>query len=783
MKGVIALDNIRPLSFGGCLLNNLISALHQNNKLAGIYKEMGFLRTPFSISAASAVQLLDFITGSKTIPPHVRRFCYLDSSREPNKEQMAIPYTADLIIVEMSTSIDILYDGFVVNTNRFQEIILPELEHLNVPPRIVAKWRSSLVKQNESGRVKYAKQLLELVPPTEEFEWLHDLVGRTTTRQLNVDDMTTYIRRIKETLDVPLAVVHHNFRYMPDGRPISWPTELKDQSIEVAHRLKAHEMDFAPFVARHGVKRVLADDCRHWNPAFFPEIANHLYKFISRVAGRGTPEDLIERTFVPTELENDEPPQIPNKRQSPDKRLSETTSVEGREKHNSTDGREMPPKDAGELQPGTDGGILSADDLVYHPETASHFDFGSRVLNMILVVGQSWALGGNNDEAGDAPFTSVPEHPGRALMFDAGSAPRGRRVSKLVDLFERATGSTKETPCGGLADYLMRTCEGRFGKKPTMVFASVGRGGTTLSGLNQGSADGLLRGSAQHREAMRLVATAAKFARAEGKSVRVLAICLAHGESDAGRGTPGDTYQRGLILLRQQYDADIRRLTGQGSSVPMLTYQANRGASRPGIIAESVWSQLRVAKVDPHIRCIGPVYHHEPEMRSDGRSAHLKAIGYRRIGFQFGRFLLDDLFGPGLEPLRVSHVRLLRPNVIGLEYSRTITLELNDDRINVSNLGAGLGIDAVGMGAAGPTITSLAVSARDDKVLEIHLSSPISRSGGRLFIAARITGTNCGRHEGARSGIRAKVPYYVDPHDNSAMYDWACSEIVDVPYQ
>ncbi|MGX5832029.1 hypothetical protein [Mesorhizobium sp. 43Arga] len=771
------MDNIRPLSFGGCLLNNLISALHQNNKLGGIYKEMGFLRTPFSISAASAVQLLEFLTGSNTIPQHVRRFCYLDSSREPNKAQMAIPYTADLIIVEMSTSIDILYDGFVVNTNRFQEIILPELEHLNVPSRIVAKWRSSLVKQNESDRAKYATQLLELVPSTEEFEWLHDLVGRTTTRQLNVDEMTDYIGRIRETVDVPLAMVHHNFRYMPDGRPVSWPTELKDQSIEVAHRLKAHELDFAPFVARHGVKRVLADDCRHWNPAFFPEIANHLYKFICKGAGRGAPDDLIERTFVPTDLENDEPTQISGKR------FREPSSVEGREEKNSTVGPAMPSKDAGVLQRGTESGIGISGDLVYHPETASHFDFDARVLNMIVVVGQSWALGGNNDEAGDAPCTTAPEHPGRALMFDAGSAPRGRRVSKLVDLFERATGSTKETPCGGLADYFLRTCEARFGRKPTVVFASVGRGGTTLSGLNQGSADGLLRGSAQHLEVMRLVAKAVEFARADGKRVRMLAICLAHGESDAGRGTPGDSYQRGLILLRQQYDADIRHLTGQVDSVPMLTYQANRGASRPGIIAESVWSQLRVAKAEPHIRCIGPVYHHDPESRSEGRSAHLKAIGYRRIGFQFGRYLLDDLFGPGLEPLRVCHVRLLRANVIGLEYSRAITLEQDDERVNISSLGAGIGIDVVGTGWSSPAITSLAISARDDKLVEVHFSSPISQHGCRLFIAARITGTNCGRHEGARSGIRAKVPYYVDPHDNTEMYDWACSEIVDFPYQ
>jgi len=777
--------SIRPLTFGGCLLNNLIAALNQNDRVGGLFKEMGFKRTPFTISAASAAQLLDFITGHIVIPPHVRRFCYLDAEHVPSGPQRDVAFTADFCMVEMSTSVDIVYDGFILNTNRFEQFILPELAHLNLPPRLVAKWRSALVKQNEPSRAKHAEELLRLIPETESLAWIHDLVARTSSRELDVDQMTSHIGRIKETLNVPLVMIHHNFRYMPDGRPISWPVNLKDQSIEVAQRLGAVEFDFAPFVAEHGASVVLAEDLRHWNPKFFPQIANHLYGFICKTTGREAvvipPSDkgidflALEDDEVAAEIADGTKPQ--SDKTAAARSLPKTKQAAGvdAEKARRVAAKEIV-KPRAPVWPKFD---INA--LAYHHPSATHFDFDPNVLNMVLVVGQSWALGGNNDEAGDGPATSAPEHPGHALMFDAGSAPRGRRISGLVDLFERASGSTKETPCSGLANYMMSTCQERFGRKPTVVFAAVGRGGTTLSGAGQDAADGLLRGSPQHLEAMRLVTRAVELAAAKSQTVRVLAICLAHGESDAGRRTAAEVYSRGMILLRQHYEADIRKLTGQVDGIPMLAYQANRGASRLGQIAGSVKAQLDVTQLDAGIRCIGPVYNYEPEVRSHVRVAHLKALGYRHIGMQFGRFLLDDLFGPGVEPLRVTAARWLRTDVVGLEYTHDIALEENDDRVNISNLGPGLGIEFARLSSRSPAIESISVSARDPKLLEIKFSGSLARAGGQLFIAARFTGANnCGRHEGARSGIRSKQPYYTDPREGTELYDWACTQVVGI---
>ena len=84
-----------------------------------------------------------------------------------------------------------------------------------------------------------------------------------------------------------MGIVLHNFQYMPDGRPISWPAEFKDQATEVARALGVPALDYAPFVVEHGAARVMAPDLRHWNADFYPQVSQHLFDFVhASVLGR-----------------------------------------------------------------------------------------------------------------------------------------------------------------------------------------------------------------------------------------------------------------------------------------------------------------------------------------------------------------------------------------------------------------------------------------------------------------------------------------------------------------
>ncbi len=281
---------IRALPFGGCGLNTPINLLHRQHRTMGMYREIGFKRTPYALSSSGAVQLLDFLTGQRNIPLWLRRLCYGDPEHEPDERQAKLAFTADLALVEMSTPIDLQFDGVVLNVNRFKEVVLPALKASLAPPKLVSRWYSALMNQRHEVHQQSTAELLPLLPDTSDEErQLLLLVRGVTSRRLSVDMMTEHLGSIRERLDMPFAIIHHNFQYLPDGRPVSWPAEFKGESLEVARRLNVPALDFLPFVVSNGVARVVAVDNRHWNIDFYPEIAEHLSAFMSGVVeGRKT---------------------------------------------------------------------------------------------------------------------------------------------------------------------------------------------------------------------------------------------------------------------------------------------------------------------------------------------------------------------------------------------------------------------------------------------------------------------------------------------------------------
>ena len=738
---------IRLLTFGGCGLNNMVATLSRSKETAMMYAEMGFRNTPFALSSPASVQLLDFVTLRRVVPAFVRRLCYGDPKHVPNEKQAQVAATADIVVVEMSTPIEYLYDDFVLNINRFEEVMLPALKDYDIPPKLVSRWRSALLKNFDDKRTELAAQLLEMMPELPEKDaWIRAFLAHTHSRYVTSDRMVEDLDEIRARSGVQLALIHHNFQYMPDGRPVSWPPEFKGLSLDVAKRLQAPALDFAPFVQEHGTSRVMASDNRHWNPDFYEKISEHFLKFL-----RGTLGDYEGDVGAPP----------------PAKRVATRAPTPDKEKL----ARDKAPI----LLP-----AACVDSLFHHP-TGSHLPIDPDVLLTVIVLGQSWATGSNGDMDDFEPATPTPEHPGHALMFDAGAVPRGRKVSHFTDLHERVLSSMKESPCSGAADQIMRTCEKRFGQKPKMLFFSVGRGGTTVAGIGQTAEDGLLKGSVQHQETMRLVQAATKIAGEQGMRVRVLAICFAQGEADSGFKTPFRDYQRRVILLRQAYEADIRAISGQTEAVPLLTYQTNRGPTRVGIEPTIPQAQLHLSDIDPLIRCIGPVYSNEPENRPDRRATHLKAIGYRRIGQQFGRFIVDDVLGAGREPLRIVSCTFCGVGRIMVDYTRPIVLERDDTLVNVSDLGPGLGLDVADGTSISYEIASVEVSQLNPARLDIRLSAHPRGKRPQLFVASRSTGgAGCGRFEGVRSGIRSLHAFDVDPKDGAQLYDWACSEAVDI---
>jgi hypothetical protein len=251
---------------------------------------MGLKSAAFALSANMNLQLIDFLTGKIEFPDWVKNIAYSKFLVQPSKEQGELVYSNDLVLVGLSTPIELIYEGVILNVNNFETFISSELSSVSKDRKAINAWKSALIKSNQSLLKETTENLYNLIPrDTPERENLANFVRGTSSRTLGVDEMTEATAKLRDRLGMPMAFVLYNFMFMPDGRAVQWPAGFKDDCIEVARRLDLRTIDFAPYVAQWGAEKVLMDDRRHFSPPAFPLLGELVYDFCLDVLDRPRP--------------------------------------------------------------------------------------------------------------------------------------------------------------------------------------------------------------------------------------------------------------------------------------------------------------------------------------------------------------------------------------------------------------------------------------------------------------------------------------------------------------
>ena len=397
---------------------------------------------------------------------------------------------------------------------------------------------------------------------------------------------------------------------------------------------------------------------------------------------------------------------------------------------------------------------------------------------LMLILGQSIGRGNNND--GDAmPVTTVPPFPGFALMI--GDSPwwaTGKLSTHYSDLVEvKEPGTTtgaKETICSGMACAMMPALAFRLGFMPRIIFASVCLGGNAYYG-GAGARNGMKRGSLIYGEVLNTVRAAVAISRRAGRRLIVPAALPVHGEQDFAIGTSERLYGRGMDQWTFDINADIRAITGQTDPVRMYFSQVNRGSNTAGVTNQIAQAQL-MAERNPLIRNLGSYYALD---HAYGDGSHPDAIGYFHKGLHHGVHIVNDLFGAYDQCLSIVDVYWATTSSIDLVFSEPIDIEANDDRVNISNLGPGLGIDYTDRSNSA-SVTG--ITRQGSNIVRVALSGAPTGTRRRLFIASRTTGDGgMGRLTGARSGIRSFDPVILSPTDSFPIYRWAPTQTINLP--
>lgn len=170
------------------------------------------------------------------------------------------------------------------------------------------------------------------------------------------------------------------------------------------------------------------------------------------------------------------------------------------------------------------------------------------------------------------------------------------------------------------------------------VHIEAGRSATSMNGIRK---DGT---SNSYAASLFEVAAISRLAAEAGATYRVAAVMLTHGEADAASAI----YEDRLVQLQADYETDVKAITGQPGSIPMIVSQqtvANRDG-RP----LSTLAQLAACNEHPDkIICSGPRYQYAHNLDH----LHLSALQYERMGAKYAQVFHEAVvLGKAWQPLQ-----------------------------------------------------------------------------------------------------------------------------------
>ncbi len=287
----ITAEDVKILPLGGCLLQVPLMSYDKPLYIKTRRLASRFL-LPAPYSFAEIFQFIGLLREEITVPGPVKRLAGLAEDFAPYPS-IGDFRNFDVVLLEPSTPIDIMYGEFALNwTAIFKDIIMP-IRAAHPGPEVAKMtnhWLNvGLLGGDEAKRVQLAGQLNDLLPKdSPSAEVFSDVVLTARARQ---HDVAMGLRALHGMIDRPTGVLTFTFRFMPDGRPVSWPAGFQDEVVSVAAALAMPVLEpwrlIEALIERHGVSAVLMPDLRHYADAFMPIIGRAIIDFALDVAHAG----------------------------------------------------------------------------------------------------------------------------------------------------------------------------------------------------------------------------------------------------------------------------------------------------------------------------------------------------------------------------------------------------------------------------------------------------------------------------------------------------------------
>ena len=295
---------------------------------------------------------------------------------------------------------------------------------------------------------------------------------------------------------------------------------------------------------------------------------------------------------------------------------------------------------------------------------------------------------------------------------------------------------------------------------PVTVHSVTGLGGQGVSVIGKGGTGNAYAAGIFEAQAF------ARLAQQAGKKLGYGAIVLTHGEADA----TNPNYQADLLQMWSDYNGDLKAITQQNDTVPLILSQQNTEPTDNVSVAQSMLAQWRAAIAYPgQIILAGP----KTQYGYSSDQIHLPASGYRRMGIKYAE-VYSHVVEQGLvwKPLQPSSVALPTSQDVDIQFDVPYPPLVWDDaqplvhqQVNAA-WAQGQGFEVLDANGQAVTIASATISTAENKVT-LHLSAAVTPP---LTVQYAMTQDVVGQLQGGLPGGRIG---HLRDSDNYVGYDAA----------
>ena len=329
------------------------------------------------------------------------------------------------------------------------------------------------------------------------------------------------------------------------------------------------------------------------------------------------------------------------------------------------------------------------------------------VYHQIILTGQSNASG-----AGSATMTTLP-------LYQNKKINTVNNPTSLIPLVEPNGGlGGGETISSATANYISSST---YNTVTHDNFKSI----VTLSSLNGGGYASIKKGSFAYNYAVDRVKDIKNILHSQNLPYIGSAITLIHGEADYNEAAA--TYKSWLVELQNDYQTDIRKITGQTDAIPMFLCQTSSISLNNYVQPKAVIGQLAAAEENPtKIFLVTPKY-----LFDYCDAVHFTGPALRRLGEYYGKVMKKVLVdGEAWKPLSPSSVSITA-NVITVNFNVPVA-PLQFDTVKVMST-AKYGFEYYDA-TNSATITNVAIGSNGTSVI-VTLSNTPTGSNKKIAYA------------------------------------------------